>query len=119
LRGKGSIYGHDYQKAGCRVSGEYAQALYVPLSGGALVRKWLAGAEAFEPPDPANALGNGFCGHRDDLSTTACMRRYADLLQRQVLMPHTFQVLLERSGEDEHEGSDPQRGVFLAPEKEC
>ena len=45
-------------------------------------------------------------------------RHHADLLQRQVFMSHTFQVLLERSCKGEHEGSDPQRGVFPAPEKE-
>jgi hypothetical protein len=36
-----------------------------------------------------------------------------------LLLARTLKVLLERSSEGEHEGSDPQRGVFPAPEKEC
>ena len=50
----------------------------------------------------------------------ACMRRRcADLLQRQVLMSRTFKVLLQRSDEGEHEGSDLQRGVFPVSGKRC
>ena len=55
------------------------------------------------------------CTHR-----RACMRRRcADLLQRQVLMSRTFKVLLQRSDEGEHEGSDLQRGVFPVSGKRC
>ena len=69
------------------------------------------GAEAFQRPDPANARGNGLCGPRVGLPTTACMRLCANPPMVSDAYAPYYSILLESSGEGECEDSDLQRGV--------